>query len=32
MRNNLPIPITKNNKISKKIKKTIAKTGKIAGY
>ncbi len=33
MKNNLPIPITKNNnKISKKIKKTIAKTGKIAGY
>lgn len=33
MKNNLPIPITKNNnKISKKIKNTIAKTGKIAGY
>ena len=32
MKDNLPIPINQNNKISKKIKNTITKTGKIAGY
>lgn len=32
MKNNLPMTINQNNKISKKIKNTISKSGKIAGY